>query len=141
MGRVAPKPLPVQTITPDEVKDAIEEAKEIRFLRRWLFMAFMIISGIELLCLPIAIILMLRTEEYLSIISQDNSRAMISSGLMVALAGAIPLTIFVTLAKMIHKNEAPKSENNQEQKLTTALTALFSALSDTVVKIKDICGK
>ncbi|GAN64247.1 hypothetical protein AIN02nite_11480 [Acetobacter indonesiensis] len=104
-------------------------------------MAFMIISGIELLCLPIAIILMLRTEEYLSIISQDNSRAMISSGLMVALAGAIPLTIFVTLAKMIHKNEAPKSENNQEQKLTTALTALFSALSDTVVKIKDICGK
>lgn len=141
LGRTNSKPLPVQPITPDEVKDALEEAKEIRFLRRWLFAIFLGISGFELLCLPVAIIYMLRTEEYLDAVSQDNSRAMIASGLMVALAGAIPLTIFVTLAKMIHKNEAPKSENNQEQKLTTALTSLFSALSDTVTKIKDICGK
>ncbi|MCI1438529.1 MAG: hypothetical protein LKI03_09680 [Acetobacter indonesiensis] len=141
LSRATPKPPPVQTVTPDEIKDALEEAKEIRFLRRCLFMGFLVISGLELLFLPCAIIYMLRTEEYIDVVSQDNSRAMIASGLMVALAGAIPLTIFVTLAKMIHKNEAAKSENNQEQKLTTALTSLFSALSDTVTKIKDICGK
>ncbi|GCE80656.1 hypothetical protein [Komagataeibacter oboediens] len=128
-----------------EREELIKESQNIRNMRWWFFLVFSGIALISFFLLPIEVYLYVNNG-LITLISDDSATrryAIISMNVIFAVAGAVPLTIFITLSKLFRKNiEDEKSSDKKEDKdknenISDAIKTIISTLSTIVKNVKD----
>jgi len=128
------------TISPEDIKQAIEDKKQQRAFRETLFKTFLWIPLIYFLAMPVAGFYLITSPIYINEIKTENVKAIIATSTMMAMISAIPFTVFITLAKIVH-TENSNTEKKDDKKIETSITSLITSISDICDKLKSIIKK
>ncbi|MEG3350375.1 hypothetical protein [Novacetimonas sp. GS1] len=143
---VAPTDDAGRPISDLERAELLKENEDIRGTRRVFFLMFGIIAFGSFLAIPFEVYSYINNG--LEKISQRNTTAslyaIISVNVIFAVVGAVPLTIFITLAQLFKKKSNDKNDEKtssinvkKPENISDSIKSLISTLSFIVKNVKD----